>query len=191
MKKERDYTERDNSPELDTLSDAERLERWKATQATLMIDLPPRGEIIQWRTANDGLNDMASDASGIMFDPEDHKARQEMGPETDIAWILNHHGVSMGRRTPQYPDIDFSIDLQKAIELQRELDSANIVAPAELKEKYPNKYAILAGIESGQYATDLQNLERELATKRHQEEVRKQGDQGPPPAPLTQPKPTE
>lgn len=114
-----------------------------------------------------------------------------MAHETDIHWILNHHGVSTGRRTPQYPDIDYSIDLQQAIEMQRTLDNANIVAPKELTEKYPNKYAILAGIESGQYAKDLQALEQEQAAARHTEEIRKQGMQGPVTPPLTQPKTTE
>jgi len=147
-----------------------------------------RGETILWRTQNDGLNELASMASGIEFDWDNHMTRQEFGPETEIDFMVRNHTMRADR-TPQYIEFDYSMDLQQAIAMGNTLRDANIIAPAEIRDTYPDKYAILHGIETGEYARDLQQLEKNQRLERQLEELRAQAKAGAPVPPLTQPAP--
>lgn len=147
--------------------------------------LPTRSEIIEWRTQNDGLNDVASQATGIEFDWDNHKTDQSAAPATEIEFMMRNH-IMRADRAPQYIEFDYSIDLQQAIAMGNTLRDAQLVAPEELRSKYPDKYAILQGVETGEYARDLQNLEKEQRLNKQLEELRTQAKAGAPIPPLTQ-----
>lgn len=85
--------------------------------------------------------------------------RQEFRDDADINNILNRMGVNAPQRPLKYgEEIDYTLDLQTALEALDAVKVAEFDVPPELRNRYPTWREVLNGVESGQYQHDLSDL---------------------------------
>lgn len=76
-------------------------------------------------------------------------ARQEFAQEADINYMLSRFGVTAPRGAPTYGEIDYTLDLQQAIDSVREARAGYETLPVELRRKFPSMERMLAAIDDG------------------------------------------
>lgn len=88
----------------------------------------------------------------IFCPEEEDKTRQEDKAETDINRILQRFGVGQmpQLRQASYGELDYTIDLQIALEATAAAKRGWAALPPQLKRKYPNYLHLLNALESGQ-----------------------------------------
>lgn len=90
---------------------------------------------------------------------EETLVRAEYAREADINYILESYGLAQTQRPIQWGgEVDYTLDLQKAMMATEQAESAHRTIPAELKNKYPTYREWLNAINSGEYMSDLQDL---------------------------------
>lgn len=103
------------------------------------------------RTQTDGLNDAASEAAGLTFDPETDLARQEFAEETDINHVLKKYGRLPDARPFSYGDtIDADTDLLTAFEALANAQASFDELPQPVRNLYPDVQSLMAAIEKGE-----------------------------------------
>lgn len=107
------------------------------------------------RTQADGLNEDYSWETALDCSDLPDMTRQEFKAETDVNNILSRYGVDGIRRTPEYAEIDYTMDLQQSLGAIAEAERAIAKLPADLYVKYPTWEQLLAGAFNGQFKTDL------------------------------------
>lgn len=113
------------------------------------------------RSQADDYQDEISDLTAIDTGDES-LTRQEFKDEADLNILLGRFGVDgLQHRQPQFGEIDYNMDLQQALAARDAVSRANFRVPEELREKYPDGHAVLAGVESGQYQKDLAQLQEQ------------------------------
>lgn len=126
---------------------------------------------ITYRTQNDGREDEVSLDSALHFGDEEESrsfTRQEDRDSTDINLLLLRFGVLPPQRAGEFGrTVDYSLDLQMALNAIEEAQGANLNVPPELRDKYPTWREVLNGAESGEYERDLTALaaQKEAAAK--------------------------
>ena len=110
------------------------------------------------------------DAQGISDDtatvPSDEIiTRQEFGEEADVNNILARFGVNTQVRNDlQYGEVDYTIGLQEAINSVRAAQGVAAAVPKELRDKYPDWITLMRAVDSGEYARDLEELNKRKTT---------------------------
>lgn len=103
------------------------------------------------RTQIDGLNEEASLATGISFDPETDLARQEFAEETDINHVLRKYGRLPEARPFTYGEsIDADTDLLTAFEAIANAQSSFDSLPPHIQTRYKDLESLMAAVESGE-----------------------------------------
>lgn len=122
------------------------------------------------RTQWDDLGDEISEKSGTLIEGAS-LTRQEFKDDTDVNKILERLGVDAQlRNDAQYVEVDYTVDLQRAHQLLTEASNTQLNIPDELKDKYPNWYALMQAVESGEYAKDLEELAQTRARTKAEEQ---------------------
>lgn len=80
----------------------------------------------------------------------DDVARQEFKVEADVNEMLKRFGVISNQRPIQSGEIDYTIDLQQAIEAVNEAKRVWQRMPDDIKAEYPNWQALLNAANSGE-----------------------------------------
>lgn len=75
--------------------------------------------------------------------------RQEQKIETSLDWILSRHGTAPLGTRPQNTAVDYTIDLQQAVEATRAAKRAFNQLPAELRKDVHNWNQLLQGLDNG------------------------------------------
>lgn len=75
--------------------------------------------------------------------------RQEQKIETSLDWILSRHGIAPAGTRPMNVNIDYTIDLQQAVEATRAAKRAFNQLPAELRKDFHNWTDVLVGLDNG------------------------------------------
>lgn len=125
------------------------------------------------RTQVDGKGDLYSDLTATIIPNDDPQTRQEFKDDADLNILLARFGVDTPMRQGlQYGEVDYQLDLQQALDAIDTAKKANIHAPEELRDKYPDWRSILNGVETGEYQKDLENLklDRQIAADKQKHE---------------------
>lgn len=102
------------------------------------------------RAQTDSDFDAVSLYTGLDFDPEDDKTRQEYRDESDIHFLLNKFGgIDDPRRPLQFGEADFDVDLLQAHEVIRSARERYNSLPQHIRDKYPDMLSVIAAHESG------------------------------------------
>lgn len=83
-------------------------------------------------------------------------ARQEFKIEADVNEMLKRFGVISNQRPIQSGEIDYTIDLQQALEAVREAKRVWERMPAAVKADFPTWQSLLNGANSGELALSLE-----------------------------------
>lgn len=75
--------------------------------------------------------------------------RQEQKIETSLDWILSRHGITPLGTRPMNSIVDYTIDLQQAVEATRAAKRAFNQLPPELRKDIHNWNELLQGIDNG------------------------------------------
>lgn len=75
--------------------------------------------------------------------------RQEQKIETSLDWILSRHGIAPAGTRPMNTAVDYTIDLQQAVEATRAAKRAFNQLPPELRQDVRNWSELLQGIDNG------------------------------------------
>lgn len=110
------------------------------------------------RTQDDNLQDQYSQLTGLDFTGTESLTRQEFKDEADLNILLARYGVAQVRPMEYGKDVDYSLDLQSALNALDAASAAQFDVPPELRDKYPTWRHVLNGAESGEYQQDLLNL---------------------------------
>lgn len=111
------------------------------------------------RTQVDELQPEYSKRAAIKSDGSPGLTRQEQKDDADINILLKKFGVENRIRADgRYGENDDQVDLHTALAAIAAARDANYNVPPELREKYPNWQAVLAGAENGSYERDLAQL---------------------------------
>lgn len=103
------------------------------------------------RTQTDGLNDQASEAAGLSFDPETDMARQEFMEETDINYVLRKYGRLPDARPFTFGDtIDADTDLLTAFEALSNAQASFDQLPQQVRNLYPDVQSLMEAVEKGE-----------------------------------------
>lgn len=108
------------------------------------------------RSQADNLGDIYSH-NGALHTGEESDVRPELAHDADINTILTKFGIH--NEPVLHTHFDDSIDLQQAMNALKLAQAANLNVPPELAHKYPTWREVLNAAETGEYATDLANLE--------------------------------
>lgn len=149
------------------------IEKTSDVMTNLFMDpTAPKGYARAMRSQADNLGDQISWESGLDTGDET-RVRQEDADSADINQLLNKYGAFAQQQRPVVwgAEVDYTMDLQQAIEAVKLAQRAAHTVPQELRDKYPTWRHVLNGVESGQYETDLAELSR-----RKSEEINKQPD---------------
>lgn len=118
------------------------------------------------RTQADGLQAQYSRETGIDCSDLPDRARQEFKDETDVNKILARYGVeAIMRGEAQYSEVDYDMDLQKALACIEEAERSIAKLPAEIYSKYPTWEQFTAGAFNGNLKTDLAAYHEEKAAE--------------------------
>lgn len=116
------------------------------------------------RGQNDGLQDAYSADAVINYtDPDNNPdtrslTRQEFKAEADINNILKKFGVDSFNNQPILDSMDYDTNLHQAMELLAAANALHRDLPEQLRAKYPTRAAIIEGLDSGQFITDLEAI---------------------------------
>lgn len=125
------------------------------------------------RSQADNLGDMMSAESATVND-EDSMVRPEFAHDADVNVILNRFGLETQNRPIKWgEEIDYTLDLQKAMMATEQADNAHRTIPEELKKKYPTYQGWLNAVNSGEYFHDLQDLTSKAQKKAEAREAAK------------------
>lgn len=117
--------------------------------------------------------------------------RQEFAEEADINYLLTRFGVNQaGRANPEYGmEIDYSMDLQQALQAAEAGRNAHAQMPPELRSLYPTWAHMAAAIENGEYQKSLEKLEDRRNMETAWEEQKRRPKTPEPEAPKTEKEP--
>lgn len=102
------------------------------------------------RAQTDSDFDAVSLYTGLDFDPEDDKTRQEYRDESDIHFLLNKFGgIDDPRRPLQFGEADFDVDLLQAHEVIRSARERYNSLPQHIRDQFPDMLSVIAAHESG------------------------------------------
>lgn len=107
---------------------------------------------IKQRDQFDGLGDEVSANTALDFTGAEDVTRQEFLRETDVNYILQRYGLP--RADPQFGEQFADVDLQRAIELQDELQAAYQRLPERLRRDYGSWGGIIAAADRGELTAD-------------------------------------
>lgn len=128
-----------------------------------------KGYARSMRSQADNLGDAMSDLSMIWFDQDETQTKQEFKEEADINYLLTRFGANAQQKPVEWgQEVDYSLDLQTALDAMTAAQATTKQVPPELISKYPTWRHVLAGVESGQYEYDL----KELATRKEAHKTR-------------------
>ena len=108
------------------------------------------------RTQVDGKGDKVSAETVVDCSNDIDRTRQEYKEEADINYILNRFGV-IPRDAVYGHEIDYDIDLQRAIENVQDVRLGYDRLPEHIKMKYPSWINFTEALERGEITRDLFN----------------------------------
>lgn len=108
------------------------------------------------RSQADDLGDFYSNMAGIETTGWEDTARQEFKSEADINVMLAKFGVMTPQRPLQFGEIDYTIDLQQAIEAVAEAKRVWERMPDDVKAAYPSWESLLNAAISGELRIHLE-----------------------------------
>lgn len=104
------------------------------------------------------VDDLAEEYSRlIQIDCSDmpDMTRQEFKQETDINYLISRFGANTPLRQPIYGEIDYDMDLQRALTALSDAKQAIRKLPEPIRTKYAHLHRFIQGIESGELKDDL------------------------------------
>lgn len=121
------------------------------------------------RTQHDGMGDKYSAMTATDFTGTDSLARQEFKDEADTNIMLTRFGVIPQRPIQYGTTVDYQLDLQTALGVLAEVETATFNVPTELQVKYPDWRTLLNAVETGEYENDLNQLAEQKAKESNTE----------------------
>lgn len=115
------------------------------------------------RTQIDGLQGCYSVATGISFIGAVDCCRQEFRAETDVNSILKRFGASFPAQLPAIGVRDFTVDLQRALQLVNEGEAAYRRLAPEVKAEFKSWRDVAAAADSGYLERFFKKLTAEQA----------------------------
>lgn len=82
-------------------------------------------------------------------------ARQEFKDEADVTKILARFGVGTPQRQTIYEEVDYTLDLQNALEAARAAETAWRRMPNNFREKFNSPTAMINAVATGKLVIDL------------------------------------
>ena len=102
------------------------------------------------RAQTDSDFDAVSLHTGIDFDPDDDKTRQEFRDESDIHYLVNRYGgIDAHQRPVSFGEVDFDVDLLSAHEVVRAARTQYENLPPHIREKFPDMLSVIRAHETG------------------------------------------
>lgn len=102
------------------------------------------------RTQHDDRQFALSKAGALDCSASEDMTRQEFKDEADINKILNRFGYDTQQKTPTFGEVNFTADLQQALDAIKQARAAHADLPPDVKKDFPTWQTLLNALERGE-----------------------------------------
>lgn len=93
--------------------------------------------------------------TGISFDPEEDRTRQEFADDADVNKLLNKYGALPPMNTVRFGEHDFDVDLLTAYSAISQAESAYSQLPESVRKAFPDWHSLAEALSKGDIASAI------------------------------------